>query len=706
MDIKQSTINLFETEYMRHVIRTCYDGLSEYEIAAIVIGSRATLAEKANLFEGLARDTPFFIPYRNALRFALDELKGQSVSHPYRITSLWRDGDENHPTNQYHLGLVPTFHEARCIIRQDATDDDEDAEGGSVECAETQEWYEVERCVELPHGIDYHVKYWCGADGEPRYFKSDRFFLETPEELKEDSLYQSLLAHHKYLNSRLGASFLKDCFWPQTSTMPRYLPLPLKPGDLVMVDCMPQIKTEPAIVTDNRNPWDCCHPQILSAGRGLTLQEGALKHAEIGGIMGRISPLYRLHPAEERDDIDPDWFELARILKDEASRRRFERINKAIEPELSIRGWIQILTHSRERSAAAPSPIDFIDSKDIRDYLKATEWQPSAFEAAYLIWQSKTQTIESKHNAWKRIISTMPDESIKEGVDRPAFPSLHRLLTDYMDIEKKLLGFVCRDLHTGANYWTFKARYLDGSEEHGQVFRTFDELVCFIFGQAGCGDLEYLDMEPSGYIITKKPFAGRRGEVAVRVTSNLEPISMYCDYGCPAINKREDDLLTYSFPFMWFNIPTPFRAGDILRYVHPSYPDAGPFVLAHDPLDPSREYDARRLQRLMKTGDESDMIVSGYGTDNDGNTLFHIHFNEVLQLEFHKQPLTGFNRILAPLSRFAAGEIDLNECLERCEHVRSALQIERHKEQIELQKEEVAFQFGEAALRKMAPQHG
>ena len=43
--------------------------------------------------------------------------------------------------------------------------------------------------------------------------------------------------------------------------------------------------------------------------------------------------------------------------------------------------------------------LDFVDSRDIREHLRSIDFQPNTIEAAYLVWFSKTATLDQKCEA-------------------------------------------------------------------------------------------------------------------------------------------------------------------------------------------------------------------------------------------------------------------------------------------------------------------
>ena len=64
-------------------------------------------------------------------------------------------------------------------------------------------------------------------------------------------------------------------------------------------------------------------------------------------------------------------------------------------------------------------------------------------DSAYTAWlmkQDKSMTFEEKHKAWKEIIATMPDCAfISEAYPDANIDSVHTFLSEYMELEKRLL---------------------------------------------------------------------------------------------------------------------------------------------------------------------------------------------------------------------------------------------------------------------------
>ena len=58
--------------------------------------------------------------------------------------------------------------------------------------------------------------------------------------------------------------------------------------------------------------------------------------------------------------------------------------------------------------------IDFVNSKDIREYWEDIGYKPAALESAWLIWQSKNHTVAEKHEAFEKIIKTTEDYTLNK----------------------------------------------------------------------------------------------------------------------------------------------------------------------------------------------------------------------------------------------------------------------------------------------------
>lgn len=92
--------------------------------------------------------------------------------------------------------------------------------------------------------------------------------------------------------------------------------------------------------------------------------------------------------------------------------------------------------------------VEFINSEDVKQYVRETGYQLSSQEAAFVVWQSKDTPLEERFAAWEEIIETMPDSSFagyrhfnfktKQREPAPVY-SLHNFLRQYIQRQRELL---------------------------------------------------------------------------------------------------------------------------------------------------------------------------------------------------------------------------------------------------------------------------
>lgn len=57
--------------------------------------------------------------------------------------------------------------------------------------------------------------------------------------------------------------------------------------------------------------------------------------------------------------------------------------------------------------------ISFVDSADIAEHMREIAYEPTGFEAAFLVWRSAYKSLEEKNQAWRQIINDFPDEELE-----------------------------------------------------------------------------------------------------------------------------------------------------------------------------------------------------------------------------------------------------------------------------------------------------
>ena len=282
----------------------------------------------------------------------------------------------------------------------------------------------------------------------------------------------------------------------------------------------------------------------------------------------------------------------------------------------------------------------FVNSKAIREYLKETGYSFNTLEAAYLIYFCKGLTLKEKHDAWKEVIETMPDMSPAKELPYCRWDcfkdSIHDCLKQHMENEDRLIetvstikegAFLCRFYDSDGEEWS--DRYLATDIDD------VEDKIALEISEDDDDEIEMIE------IICKSNKNNK--EYAVTKNRNGEIISVYAEMKRSSIEWQIRD--------MWFDIPIPFKKGDIL-FDPEMLKTRGPFVL----VDTAPEY--YRREGLKGVVDYTDMSVSGCFQDKKGR-LCGDNMDDYLSLEYYpEKELRGYNRALVAVSRLLKGEID------------------------------------------------
>ena len=311
----------------------------------------------------------------------------------------------------------------------------------------------------------------------------------------------------------------------------------------------------------------------------------------------------------------------------------------------------------------------FINSKDVRIHLEQMGYEFNSLEAAWLIYQCRTASIEEKHKAWEELIATMPDCRVEERDYFVRRDSLHEFLKDYMFLEKKLLKAFYQDDDSSVYTVHFFCPRTDKFEDlwetnHNRMFGTYPKCLEYaarfsedcsnvVIRKHRLNDTDYLEL-------TMLP---DQTEMSISVSTSqlniMQPGGLLCE--------KEFDLLYRSFTGLCFFFPTPFEKGDILWD-----PGAmtgcqrGPRVFLSTYLETEPE---EEREKILERGDIDYMGVHGYHIDPEigftdmeavettGNALFSSM--NYMNLEYFPFELKNQYRILKAVSSYVKGEIRL-----------------------------------------------
>ena len=299
----------------------------------------------------------------------------------------------------------------------------------------------------------------------------------------------------------------------------------------------------------------------------------------------------------------------------------------------------------------------FINSYDIRDYLKKIGYEFSSLEAAWLICNCMGITLEKRHAAWRELIRAMPDMKIEKRLNTREWSSLHDYLENRMVYEKRLYeAFLTKE--EGAVYscsvWLNASKNLEnyGIDDYGDdLYSSYVKCKKFV-------NETYHDEEGKarfGLIykvrVYKKFIDDDVKEIVADFNAQWELMTIWqngtvLDDICADLDDLDG---------LWFSFPTPFKKGDIVINAHPyvwQYGE-GPFVL--DRIPPN---DAEYIEQHQNDADSSDMIATGFFQEADGSIYGEVMHN-YMNLEYYRGDMSGIRRILKALSNFMKEEIDI-----------------------------------------------
>ncbi len=294
----------------------------------------------------------------------------------------------------------------------------------------------------------------------------------------------------------------------------------------------------------------------------------------------------------------------------------------------------------------------FINSNDIRNYLREINYNFSPLEASWIIWHCKHLSLDEKHSHWKYIIDTTEDMPFETSESKGN--SFHEFLKRYMSTERKYLDIF---INSNKAFYKYEVKVTQSDE-----YCYIDKNDCCFSSYETC--LKAAKDDSTDYSSSEfKDFEVRiiRKEIDSTINYNNR-IELYLNkhfkinhmdtHGIPEI----DTATLISFECMWFSFPTPYKKGDII-YGKFSTPDSirtGPMVLNYSA---SEWYTSKN----RKGRDVTDMWMNGYFQDSNGNIYNQSSSNNYMDYEYYpSENLTGKLKILLALSNFLKGNIDIS----------------------------------------------
>lgn len=320
---------------------------------------------------------------------------------------------------------------------------------------------------------------------------------------------------------------------------------------------------------------------------------------------------------------------------------------------------------SPEAESIRSDILEFLDSPDIKEHLKDIDYELTTPVAAFIVDRSNEKTLRQKIEGWQKIVDHMPNCAISRRCDIINVPDFHALLRDAIKWERRA---VTRFKQPEGHLYFFEDRTKREYEDDTLYgpYTTYDK--CY---EAIWKELE--DEDPTSIEMTRRPIdPDEESPIEDSLMLNAKGEIMNCR--CCIDKEVEGEDPTSVFEFMWFDIPTPFHAGDII--CPHGYPD-DPMVLLgtqtwtaqqiKDELPPSTYRDRisksdSLLRYHRQSGDTSDMYA--YGCQVGFSPEYPFYMGELgcflLDMEYCREPLKPEARVLYAVRAYLDGTLSLD----------------------------------------------
>lgn len=639
-----------DSELRGHMLK--YAGGRDDFCVNIIGGSLKTLDEKRAMLEQLRKEASS--DYAEAIDSGLDQLNTAldmlyNVDRDHGILLIfvmfYSEKERGHDTFDGPFP-VASWEAAQTLMKQ-YVDDDPD-----------EDWSESFWQIKLYTAEDLHdrpraqasLKFAATMAGD-LVFLSDRRNQRTPR--------QSI----DYLMWNKGKRFCSngEVFYT-----------PWVPGDIIKIDSRPfdhgprfAIVLEDDYDSSFKGQVWCAYPSKIYG-----VEEGNLRLRDFtDGFLDDFTPS-ALYTAERYIGDLPDdcsfMLELSKKLHDDPS------YGKQWSDGSVVHDCLQPYRTSAGPSANAirSDILEFLDSPDIKEHLQDIGYEFTTPEAAFIVACSNEKALWQKIEGWQKIIDNMPNCAMTRWHGTLNIPNFHAFLRDVIKWKRRTIA---RFKQPGKHMFFFEDK-TGSPHENGSSFGPYTSYEkCF---EAIWNELE--DEDPTSIEITRRPIDQDEDYYAAdRLMLNAKGEIMDCQLCCIDVEREGKDP-AFAFELMWFDIPTPFHAGDIIcRHGDPG----DPMLLLNmqtwttqrviDELPPSayRERAAEGADDLLKhhrqNGDTSDM--NAYGCQIEYPLEYPVYIGEpscfLLDMEHCRTPLKPEARILYAVRAYLDGNLGLDSLI-------------------------------------------
>jgi hypothetical protein len=259
--------------------------------------------------------------------------------------------------------------------------------------------------------------------------------------------------------------------------------------------------------------------------------------------------------------------------------------------------------------------LEFVDSLTVREHLHSIAYKPDSLSLAYIIWQSKSKTLEEKRDAFAAMIETEADMPIPACEFYGEEPSLFEYLRRYNETQKRHIDSFLSNSDGGVyDYAIYYASPDNAWVRNRALYTSFDKARAAILAEL-CDDAMRLDGEESlcKQIQVRKRIPDSEDDGAlILFTPELLPF----EYEPSSLKITDEDYDTLTrLMGVCRPIPHPFKAGDTVREC------AGKYALPPDYADTLTVSGFYTEEYVLKNAFSLGMhsyVLFGKSVDEDG----------------------------------------------------------------------------------------
>ena len=627
-------------------------GMADGSLCNIIGGSLRTLDEKRTMLEQLREQVASELvddidSSLDQLNTALDMLYNVDRDHGILLISGMSYSEEERGHDTFDGPFPVASWEAAQTLMKQYVDDDPD-----------EDWSESFWQIKLYTAEDLHNR--------PRTQASLKFAATMAGDLV-------FLSDHR--NQRTPRQSIDHLMWNKGKRFcsnGEVFYTPWVPGDIIKIDSRPfdhgprfVIVLEDDYESSYKGQVWCAYPSKIYG-----VEEGALRLRDfVDGFLDDFTPS-ALYTAERYTGDLPDdcsfMLELSKRLHDDPG------CGKQWSDGSVVHDCLQPYRTSADpgTNAIRSDILEFLDSPDIEEYLRDIGYEFTTPEAAFIVARSNEKALWQKIEGWQKIIDNMPNCAMTRRHGTLSIPNFHVFLRDVIKWERKIIA---RFKQPGKHMFFFEDKTGSPYENECSLGPYTSYEKCF---EAIWNELE--EEDPTSIEITRRPIDPDEDYYAAdRLMLNAKGEIMDCQLCCIDAEREGEDP-TFAFELMWFSIPTPFHAGDIIcRHGGPG----DPMLLLNmqtwttqrviDELPPSayRERAAEGTDDLLKhhrqNGDTSDMCA--YGCQIEYPLEYPVYIGEpscfLLDMEHCRTPLKPEARILYGVRAYLDGNLGLDSLI-------------------------------------------